>query len=122
MPHDSPIAIDDDDLLLRRLAIDHVTGDRVNSLAYSKKAPYEISVNLSRLSSQELTLADRPNFGLGIISARDVRELGLAVRYDPEPNNVAHCLITGEYSRAIAKELAKRTRIARHPKKEPVQS
>lgn len=113
------IEISDDDLLLRRLASDHVSGDRVNSAAFSKKVPYEISVNLGRLTTEKKTLVDRPSFGLGIISAGDVRDLGLVVRHDPEPGNFAHCLIVGKYTYALAKELAKRTRLAKPPERKP---
>jgi hypothetical protein len=112
------VEIDDDDVLVRRLAPDHVTEGTVNSLAYSGKThePYEISVDLERLTSDERTLRNRPDFGLGTLRTGDVRALGLRVVYDPVEGNDAHCLIVGQYSKPSARNLARITRIRRMPR------
>jgi hypothetical protein len=109
------VAFSEDDTLYRRLAPDHVSGDRVNSLAYSKETPYEKSVDLARLTTPDQTVATRPNFGLGEISVGAVWELGIEVRHDPMPGNAAHCVIVGEYSRHIARQLAIHTKLIRRP-------
>lgn len=113
------VEINDDDELLRRLAPDHVSQGVVNSLAYSGKShePYEISVNLRRLTTEERTLASRPSFGLGVLRVGDVRAIGLQVVFDPVDSNDAHCLIVGRYSKAVARHLALLTRILEPPQR-----
>jgi hypothetical protein len=109
------VQIQDDDELLRRLAPDHVSEGHANSLAFSKKFPYEISVNLSRMTTIEKTLEEKPHFGIGRLNVGVVRRLGLTVQHAPVKGNEAHCLIKGEYSKAAAKNLAKATTVIRLP-------
>jgi hypothetical protein len=63
------ITFQSDDELYRRLAPGQVTENRVNSSAFSGRPgrPYEVSVGLARLTTPELMLATRPDFGLGIL-------------------------------------------------------
>lgn len=109
--------IADDDVLIRRLAPDHVTAGSVNSLAFSGKThePYEISVDLDRLTTDTRVLSTRPGFGLGTLLAGDARALGLRVVHDPVEGNDAHCLMIGQYSKAVARGLARITHIRRLP-------
>jgi hypothetical protein len=102
------VEIADDDVLVRRLAPEHITGGMVNSLAFSgySHEPYEISVDLDRLTTDARTLSMRPDFGLGTLRAGDARALGLRVVHDPVEGNDAHCLIVGRYSKAVARGLA----------------
>ncbi|MGH2559591.1 MAG: hypothetical protein ACRDJH_11045 [Thermomicrobiales bacterium] len=111
------VAIGDDDELLRRLAPDHVTKGAVNSLAFSGRSheANEISVDLRRLTTEERTLASRPSFGLGVLQVGDVRAMGLEIVHDPVEGNDAHCLIVGEYSKAVTRYLAKLTRVVKAP-------
>jgi hypothetical protein len=113
--------IADDDVLIRRLAPDHVTAGLVNSLAFSGKThePYEISVDLDRLTTDARMLTTRPGFGLGTLLAGDARALGLRVVHDPIEGNDAHCLMIGQYSKAVARGLARITRIRRLPDPSP---
>lgn len=107
--------IGEDDQLYRRRAKSQITDVRVNSGAYSRKTPWEISVDLARLTTQELALESKPEFGLGALTVADVRRLGLEVRHDPTDGNPAHCLIIGSYSHKAAKDMARLTRIIKSP-------
>ena len=109
-------AIADDDALYRRLAPGHVDPDgSVNSAAFKLRGrpDFSISVDLAKLTTPEeaLARAPRPEFGFGVLLARETRALGFAIRPDPLPDNPAHALIEGPNDRAKCRLLANATRI-----------
>jgi hypothetical protein len=117
--------IADEDELYRRLLPMHINEDgTVNSAAFKRrgKPEIEISVDLARRTTVVETLARAPHrgFGLGVLRAASVRQIGFAVRHDPQPDNGAHCLIVGENTKQRCRLLAEATvvRIA-PPSREP---
>lgn len=109
------VEIDDRDEVYRRLAVSgHFYSDgSVNSNAYklNGKPDPEISVDLARLSTpqESLSRAQQAGFRLGVLRVAELRALGLTVRHDPTPENPAHCVIEGNSSKAICRELAQKT-------------
>jgi len=109
--------IGDDDLLYRRFHRSHLRRD--GSIAYAAyllprttTPDPEISVNLARRTTPEETLAAAPPvFGLGVLSARDVRRLGFTVRHKPTRGNNAHCIIEGAKTETDCARLAEVTRV-----------
>lgn len=113
-------AIADDDALYRRLAPGHIDPDgSVNSAAFKLRGrpDFSISVDLAKLTTPEeaLARAPRPEFGLGVLLARDARALGFSVRPDPLPGNPAHALIEGPNDRAKCRRLARATHVRIEP-------
>jgi hypothetical protein len=111
-----PAEINDDEILFRRLAPDHLNPDgTTNSNAYKRrgKPDPEISVDLARLTweSDALVRAGRPGFHLGVLQVRDVRALGLVVRHAPTPENPSHTVIEGNTSKAMCRQLAEITAV-----------
>jgi hypothetical protein len=112
------VEISDEDFLFRRLSpTGHLNPDgTVNSNAFKKsgKPDPEVSVDLSRLTTEREALSRAPNatFRLGILQVRDVRSLGLQVRHSPTDENPAHTLIEGNSTKANCKLLAEKTRLA----------
>ncbi len=114
--------ISDDDLLYRRFHRKSLRRDRsITDGAYTRPKSRipdpEISVDLERLTTAEETLAAAPpGFGLGVLSAGDVRKLGFTVRYQPLPGNNAHCIIEGVKTEEDCDRLAKVTRVHTLPR------
>jgi hypothetical protein len=113
-------AIADDDALYRRLAPGHVDPDgSVNSAAFKLRGrpDFSISVDLAKRTTPEeaLARAPRPEFGLGVLLARDARALGFSVRPNPLPDNPAHALIEGPNDRAKCRQLAGATHVLIEP-------
>ena len=111
--------IADDDELYRRLAPMMVKRDgTVSSVAYVKNGQpdNEMSVDLARLTTTAQTLASRPSFGIGVITARVPRGIGFEVIHDPLPGNAAHTLIRGQSSKEKCRLLASETRVIVHPR------
>jgi hypothetical protein len=112
------VQISDDDLLYRRFYYKSVRRDgSITPAAYTRPKTTipdpEISVDLARLTTPARTLAaaDEQLFGLGVLKAGDVRELGFTVRYQPSRKNRAHCIIEGAKTEADCDHLAKITRV-----------
>lgn len=106
--------IADEDELYRRLLSMHVNEDStVNSAAFKHrgKPDREISVDLARRTTMAETLDRAPHrgFGLGLLMAASARQIGFDVRYDPQPDNGAHCLIVGENTKQRCRLLAEAT-------------
>ncbi len=123
------IDIRDDDLLYRRIPGRHFQLDRrIDFATYfrSKSATPdpEISVNLAHLTTPEETLAaaPSPDFGLGELTAGEVRALGFTVRHQPTKKNRAHCLIEGVKTETDCAELRDITRIKIRPEDNPMHS
>lgn len=114
--------ISDDDLLYRRFY--HTSRRRDGRLTLATYTlpktsipDPEISVDLERLTTPEKTLAKAPGgFGLGVVSAGDVRRLGFTVRCQPLPENDAHCIIEGVITEADCERLAEVTRVHTPPR------
>lgn len=112
------VEIENDDFLYRRLApTSHINSDgTVNSNAYKKdgKPDPEVSVDLSKLTSvrEALARAPNPNFKIGVLKAKDVRDLGLQVRHRPTDEDPAHSVIEGNTSKVKCKLLAEKTWLA----------
>jgi hypothetical protein len=111
-----PEAIRDEDALSRRLGPDSINPDgTVNSNAYKLggKPASTFSVDLARLTTPEESIgrAPRPGFGLGVIPAGVLRQLGFTVRHAPEGGNDAHCQVEGPASRQSCRLLAEATRV-----------
>jgi len=119
---DNAQEISDDDLLYRRFYHKSCRRDgRLTLATYtlpkSSIPDPEISVDLERLTTSEETLAKAPGgFGLGVLSAGDVRRLGFTVRYQPLPDNNAHCIIEGVKTEEDCDRLAEVTRVHTPPR------
>lgn len=107
--------IDNSDNLLRRVPThlpNYIKPDgSISSLAYYKKKDEDgISTDLERLSTREsATLGDK-RFRLLRINVGVIRQTindGLDVEYNPQPENIAHSLITGTITDSKKKQLLK---------------
>ncbi|MGH9173021.1 MAG: hypothetical protein ACRD1H_01620 [Vicinamibacterales bacterium] len=118
--------VDDDDELYRRIAFDDISDNQLNRGAFSLRPGEEyLSVDLARLTTAEECLArpqpPRPDLGLVVVRAGDVRALGLTVVHDPlfydDPgrDNPAHARIAGENSRLVKKRLSGIARVLVYP-------
>jgi hypothetical protein len=93
----------------------------VNSAAFKLRGQPDpsISVDLARRTTTAATLAraSRSGFGLGTLTAGEPRSLGLGVRHDPLPENLAHTLIEGQRpgDKQTARRLARMTRLIIRP-------
>lgn len=115
------VAIQDDDLLYRRLHHTQIYEDgRVKSIAYmfdSKPEP-EASVDLARLTTPEESAGrGKPGAGLGEIVTRVPRDSGFTVEHRPLPENPAHSQIEGQNTKALCLKLAEATRVILTPQK-----
>jgi hypothetical protein len=84
----------------------------------------EVSVDLARLTTPEITASKKPGSGVGQLRAEVPRHLGLDVRHDPhpetDPENAAHSVIVGMARTSIAdkercRRLAHATEILLYP-------
>lgn len=118
------LQINDDDLLYRRFHYKSLWSDgSITNVAYmrpkSTTPDPEISVNLARLTTptQTLEAVSKSLFGLGELKVGDVRKLGFRVRYDPMPDNDAHCIIEGAKTEEDCDRLAEITRVHTPPQR-----
>ena len=117
------VQIIDDDLLYRRLYYRSIRDDgSISPAAYTlprtTKPDPEISVDLARLTTPARTLAaaEKPQlFGLGVLKASDVRNLGFIVRHQPTQKNYAHCIIEGAKTETDCDRLAEITQVHTPP-------
>jgi hypothetical protein len=107
--------IGDDDVLYRRIApgqIDRKRPARVVSVVFrvGGRPPDILSVDLARLCTAEAcaTRAGRPGFGVAALRSGEIRSLGLVVHHRPEPDNPAHCEISGVTTDLLCRQLAER--------------
>lgn len=126
------VEISDDDLLYRRIPPTDFRLD--GSIVYStytkseqsepgqpKRAvpDPEISVDLASRTTKEWTVAAghsrKVPFGLGELTAGEVRALGFTVRHQPTRENKAHCLIEGLKTETDCAMLRDITRIIIRP-------
>ena len=114
------------DSLYRRISPRHYVpgenGMRVSSAAYKLRGSEDgFSVNLARMSTPEETLQQggMPRMGVGELEARIPLGMGFHLKHDPKPDNQAHVLMTGDFTRKpLRAALAEATRIVIKPKKE----
>lgn len=115
--------IADSDNLLRRVVFtnpNYIKPDQsLTSFAFTPRKingiPENLSVDIERLTTYEKSIVDRFNYRLYAISAFNIRQIGLGCEHDPQPNHLAHALITGEVTKAKAKYLASFARRIRYP-------
>lgn len=105
-----------DDRLYRRLSNDIVKDGKVNRGAYYFRGQPDpsVSVDLARLTTPELSRSRARSpvrAGVGELLAWVPLSLGLTIRYAPEHDNPAHCLIEGHTNKAMCQILADQTRI-----------
>lgn len=100
--------ISESDQLYRRIHPSDMTEDRASSKAFNDSTG-QVSVDLVRLTTPEASVARArgPGYGLAMINASVLMEMGLQVIHDPTPDNPAHSLIVGVRTRAQRKLLAK---------------
>lgn len=109
------VEILDQDNLLRRIPTyipSYIKPDgTISSMAFAKKRDEDgISVDLERLSSYEKATLDDRRYRLLRINAGVIHNNindGLNVVHDPQPNNKAHCLITGNITESKKSQLRK---------------
>ena len=104
------VRILDDDELYRRIAppwLDfYRKNGRFSSAAFKPPKGHNLSVNIARLTSQEITLRDNPDHGLASLITRFVRSIDLNVIHTPTDSNQAHADIIGTITKTIARQLA----------------
>ena len=109
----SETVLDSDDLLRRVIFTDpnYIRPDfSVTSFAFTPRkiegVKEGLSVDISRLTTFEKSIADRFRFRLYQIKAGYVRQIGLDCVHDPVVGNEAHALIVGEFKNSTAKRLS----------------
>ncbi len=100
----------DDDELYRRISpmwLEYYRKKgRLSSAAFKPLKDHNLSVDIARLTSQEITLRDYHDHGLASLITRFIRSIDLDVIHIPTDNNPAHADIIGTITRAIARQLA----------------
>lgn len=105
------IIIHESDRLLRRIQFldpNFIKPDGTpSSASFSlRKGENGLSVDLERLTTYEKSISDKFRFRLFSIEASETKSLGLENRHNPQPENYAHTLIIGDFSRSISRKLA----------------
>lgn len=95
-------ALDDDEILWRRVHEDHLKDDgSLSSLAFTG---YELSVDRGRIQ-QDMSLTMGGQAGVAELTAADCRSLGQDPVEDPLPDNLAHALVIGTKSKSIRRRM-----------------
>ena len=107
-------AIEDSDLLMRRVRPSETTTDREggprrpSSDAFKQDgAEGETSVYLLSETTAELITADFPNVYVAVVEAGLLRQLGLEVERNPLEGELGHCVITGRKTRSILRVISR---------------
>lgn len=108
--------IGDNDELYRRVAPVYIKQDgSISSKAFYFKGKPDpsVSVDLGRLTTkrESVNRARKPDFGLGVLIARNPRIHGFNVHHSPddENENFSHSLIQGENTKELCYRLAEFT-------------
>lgn len=112
--------IQDEDTLLRRVPHtdpNYIKPDgTVSSFAFAPKRGEDgISVNIERLTTYEDSLLDHNRFRLYALETVEPRLLGLECQHDPLPDNYAHALIMGHFTKSTSRQLAAKARRIAYP-------
>ncbi len=115
--------VHDDDNLLRRVIFtnpSYVRQDQtVTSFAFTPRKiggiQENLSVDIERLTTYKVSIKDRFNYRLYTLQASEVRQVGLDCEHNPLEGNYAHALITGDVTKAKARQLAALARRVRYP-------
>jgi hypothetical protein len=103
--------ITNSDGLLRRIIIhpSHIKPDNtISSFAFKpRKVDVDgLSVDLERLTTQEVAIVDRTKYRLARIQASVPLSLDLVCTHAPKIENPAHSLIQGNFTQSICRQLA----------------
>lgn len=117
--HDPLAEIVDGDVLYRWISPQYIKRNgKVSSGAYKRWSSVErklvidprISVDLARLTDAEKMRmrSTRPDTRIGAISVAILSQLGLSVRHEPDEanGNPAHCVIEGDITDDVCRQLA----------------
>lgn len=74
-----------------------------------------ISVDIEVLTTYEKSINDRTKYRLLCINAGEVQLLNLNTEHNPEPDNYAHALITGNITKSISRKLAALAKRVKYP-------
>lgn len=112
--------IHDEDNLLRRVPHtdpNYIKPDgTVSSFAFTPKKDEDgLSVNIERFTTYQDTIQDRSRFRLYALPAVEPRMLGLECLHAPLPDNYAHALVTGHFTKGISRQLAAKARRIAYP-------
>ena len=110
------MSIQDNDFLLRRVFFkdpNYVKEDgSITSLAFKPRQSdnKKLSVDVERLTTYEKSVQDTDRFRLGKLPVSiPIATLNMSVQSDPLPENEAHALIIGEFTKAECRTLAANT-------------
>lgn len=103
--------VSEDDNLLRRVMFLNPSfikpdGTPASSSFSLKKGENGLSVDIERLTTHEASILDRTRFRLFALSAKFTNSLSLINQHDPQPDNYAHALITGNITRSVSRKMA----------------
>lgn len=114
--------IQNEDQLLRRVPFTdpaYIKDDgSLSSFAFKpKNGENGLSVNIAWMTTYEKSILDKARFRLYSISAGIPRSLELNCIYDPLPDNAAHALITGNFTKGICRQMASMAQRIAYPDK-----
>jgi hypothetical protein len=75
----------------------------------------EMSVDLAKLTSPEITVSKYPTFGVAGFLAGLARKLQQRVLHDPIPENIAHSNVKGQKTKGIRRKLARGSTVVLPP-------
>ena len=108
-------SISDDDVVLRRVAENFVTGDqnlqrlRPSTQAFKQDGPDGlVSVYLISETEPATVVAEGPEKYLASIRVGVLRELGLGIVRDPSSGGPGHCVITGRKTKGRLNQIVRK--------------
>lgn len=109
------VTLTDKDRLLRRVFPDphpsYIRPDgSITSFAFRlKRGERGLSVDLERLTTYSKSIQDVSRFRLYALTKSKIEQHDLEFEYNPLPDNVAHSLITGAFTKPVCRSLASST-------------
>ena len=102
----------DEDKLHRRVPFldpNYIRDDgTLTSYAFTlRKGENGLSVNLAKCITYDKSISDKSKYRLYYLTAGYVQSIELLCVHDPQPDNFAHCLITGNITRSKSRKMAK---------------
>jgi len=111
--------IKNDDRLLRRVKLEHIRDDMTAiPLAFKlrkKIGETGLSVYIERLTDYAKTIRDVTLYRLYILSAGQIRDIGLDCMHKPEPDDYSHSEIIGSITSSVSSKLAKAAVYIKYP-------